>query len=89
MNKKIIILILTLFMVPNIVFAAGSAYGSAPGSVENGSNVTFTVNISNTAAWNLKLSGSGATSGCSNSFADVTAQGNNIPRGYFEGYRIL
>ena len=76
------LLLMALLMVPNAVLAAGSASGSAPGSVENGSNVTFTINVSNTAAWNLKLSGSGATNGCSQSYADVTANGNNTSKSF-------
>lgn len=82
MKKKLGLLIISILMLPSVVFAAGSASGSAPGSVENGSNVTFTVNISNTAAWNLKLNGSGATGGCSNSFADVTANGGNTSKSF-------
>ena len=80
MKKKLSIAILMLFMIPNFVLAAGKASGSAPTSVENGSRVTFSVNISNTAAWNIKLSGSGATSGCSQRFADVTANGKNTTK---------
>ncbi len=82
--KKVlnILLLLTLFMFPNVALAAGSASGSAPGSVENGSNVTFKVNVSNTAAWNLKLIGNGATNGCSQSYADVTANGNNTSKSF-------
>lgn len=79
-NKLNILILLIIFMIPSTVFAAGSASGSAPTSVEKGSNVKFTVTIHNTAAWNLKLSGTGATSGCSQSFADVTADGNNTTK---------
>lgn len=79
-NKLNILILLIIFMIPSNVFAAGSATGSAPTSVEKGSNVKFTVTIHNTAAWNLKLSGTGATSGCSQSFADVTADGNNTTK---------
>ena len=78
----LLLLLLSLFMIPCVVFASGSASGSAPGSVENGNNVTFKVSVSNTAAWNLKLSGSGATSGCSQSFADVTSNGNNTSKSF-------
>jgi len=82
--KKVLnnLLLLLAFLIPNIVLAAGSASGSVPGTIENGSNVTFTVNVSNTAAWNLKLSGTGATSGCSQSYADVTANGNNTSKSF-------
>lgn len=77
-----ILLFLIIFMIPGVVFAAGSASGSAPASVERGSNVTFTVTVYNTAAWNLKLSGTGVTSGCSQIFADVTADGNNTTKSF-------
>ena len=82
--KKILnsLLLLIIIMIPTIVLAAGSASGSAPGTVENGNNVTFTVKVSNTAAWNLKLSGTGATNGCSQIYADVTANGNNTSKSF-------
>lgn len=83
MKKNLNILILfIIFMIPHAVFAAGSASGSAPASVEKGNNVKFTVTVYNTAAWNLKLSGTGATSGCSQSFADVTTDGNNTTKSF-------
>ena len=83
MKKKFnYVLLLLVFLIPLNVYAAGSASGSAPSSVENGSNVTFTVTVSSTAAWNLRLSGSGSTSGCSNSFADVTANGRNTSKSF-------
>ena len=80
--KKVLngLLLLVVIMIPNIVLAAGSASGSAPGTVENGSNATLTVSVSNTAAWNLKLSGSGSTNGCSQIYADVTANGQNTTK---------
>lgn len=81
MKRKINYLLLLLVVIlPFTVYAGAS--GSAPSSVENGSNVTFTVSVSNTAAWNLKLSGSGATSGCSAAYADVTANGNNTSKSF-------
>lgn len=78
--KKLCLLILTLLFVPITAFAAGTASISGPASVENGSNVTVNVIINSTAAWNLKLKGSGSTSGCSNTVADVTADGNNTSK---------
>lgn len=82
--KKVLnnLLLLLAFLIPNIVLAAGSASGSVPETIENGSNVTFTVKVSNTAAWNLKLSGTGATNGCSQIYADVTANGNNTSKSF-------
>jgi len=82
MKKVLRCLLFLMVMIPNIVFAAGSATGMVSGSVENGRNVTFTVKISNTAAWNLRLSGTGATSGCSKSYADVTSNGKNTSKSF-------
>lgn len=82
--KKIInsIVLLMVLIIPNVVLAAGSTSASAPSTVEVGKNATFTVKISGVAAWNLKLVGSGATSGCSASFADVTADGGNTSKSF-------
>ena len=77
--KKIlsILLVLIIGFIPTAVLAGGTASGSAPSTVENGNYVTFTVNVNNVAAWNLKLSASGATNASSKNFADVTASGTN------------
>lgn len=74
--KKILLFILCLFIMPVAVFAA-DANISGPGTITNGSNVTVNVNLNNVAAWNIHISSSGATSSCSKSFADVTANGLN------------
>jgi hypothetical protein len=79
--KKIKYLLFTLLLViPTYVLAAGSAAINGPASVENGANVTVSVTIYNTAAWNIRITGSGSTPGCSNVFADVTADGQNTSR---------
>ena len=80
--KKILnsILLLMLLIIPSAVLADTSA--SVPSTVEVGKNATFTVKISGVAAWNLKLVGSGATSGCSANFADVTADGGNTSKSF-------
>lgn len=78
--KKIYFIILSLLMLPAAVFAAGSASLSVPGTVENGSNVTATLTLSNTAAWNVKITGSGATSGCTAAYADATEDAKNTTK---------
>ena len=65
--KKIrisILLMMLLFPVMN-VNAAGTASITANSSVTNGNNVTATVTLKNMAAWNIQISGTGATNGCS------------------------
>lgn len=74
------LLLIIALMIPSIVLAAGSSSGSAPETVENGSSVTFTVKVSNVAAWNVKLAGTGATNGCTQIFADVTADAKNTTK---------
>lgn len=49
-------------------------------SVENGSKVTASVTVSGTAAWNIKIASSGATSGCTQKFADATENGKNATK---------
>lgn len=82
--KKILnsILLLMLIIIPSTVLAAGNTSASAPSTVEIGKNATFTIKISGVAAWNIKLVGSGATSGCSANFADVTADGGNTSKSF-------
>ncbi len=77
MKKKKIIVFLIIFLGFPIMANAGTATLNAPSSVEVGSNVTASVTIKNTAAWNIKINSSGSTSGCSQNFSDVTSNGNN------------
>lgn len=70
--KKIFIFIIALFSMPLSINAL-SANISGPNSVEKGSNVTVSVNLIDTAAWNIKIS----SGSCSNNFADVTGNGLN------------
>lgn len=78
MKKKLGLLLILL--MPISVNAAGSASISASSSVEVGSKVTATVTLKNTAAWNIKIISSGSTSGCSQSFADATGNGQNTTK---------
>lgn len=81
MKKRFIIyLLITFLVVPMRVFAAGSASLSVASSVEVGSKVTATVTLKNTAAWDIQISSSGSTSGCSQHFTDVTSNGNNTTK---------
>ncbi len=79
MKKILSILIITFLFIPNNVLAL-SANGSVKTTIENGSNVTFYVNVNKAASWNLHLKGSGATSGCYKKYADVTEEGNNTSK---------
>lgn len=82
--KKIKILLISVFafLVSTLsVSAAGSASISVSKStIENGSSVTASVTVKNTAAWNVTITSSGATSGCTQKFADATSDGNNTTK---------
>lgn len=81
--KKILLFMLCLCLNIGIVYAAPSASISVnKSSVENGGTVSATVTVKSTAAWNIKISSSGATSGCTQKFADATSNGQNTTK-YF------
>jgi hypothetical protein len=81
--KYFLITITTFFLMTLNVLAAGSASLSVNKStIENGGTVTATASVSNTAAWNIRISSSGATSGCSEKFVGDSGTGNNTTK-YF------
>lgn len=81
--KKFLLFILGLSFNIGMVYAAPSASISVnKSSVENGGSVSATVTVKSTAAWNIKIASSGATSGCTQKFADATSNGQNTTK-YF------
>ena len=64
------------------VFAASASLSVSNSKIEEGRSVTATVNMNGAAAWNIKISSSGATSGCTKSFADASSDGNNINKSF-------
>ncbi len=69
-------------MMPSKVFAAPNVSISAnKDPVEKGDTVTVTVTITDTAAWNLKIDGTGAAT-CSKKEVDVTADGNSTTKNF-------
>ena len=77
--KKSILLVLCLFPICN-VYAAGTASISANDTVVNGNNVTATVTLRNMAAWNISISGAGATNGCSVKEVGDSGNGNDTTK---------
>lgn len=81
MKKIYITLILAIMLIfPQVVLAASGVSISAPSSVESGNNVTIKVTISNVAAWNIKITASGATDGVTKSYADATEDALNTTK---------
>jgi len=81
---KIFIYSIILFLIGvSNVYAAGTASLSVSRStIENGGSVTATVTVKNTAAWNVTITSSGSTSGCTQKFADATSDGNNTTKSF-------
>ena len=81
--KKFLLFITCLWFNIGIVNAAPSASISVNKSrVENGSSVSATVTVKSTAAWNIRIASSGATSGCTQRFADATSNGQNTTKSF-------
>ena len=79
MNTKKFLLILTM-MIPQIVFALPNASISTnEDTIKKGKSVTAIVTLTDTAAWNIKINGSGAGN-CSSKEADVTSDGKNTTK---------
>lgn len=78
--KYLLLSILLFVMMGGYIYAAPSYSFNVASSVENGKNVTASVTVKNTAAWNIKINSSGNTNGCSNSWADATGNGNNATK---------
>lgn len=79
--KKIKYLIIALVLfVPQIVMASPNATITTNAStIEKGKSVTATVTLTDTAAWNVKIAGSGAAT-CSTKQADVTSDGKSATK---------
>ena len=79
MKRKYLIIALVL-LLPQLVLAAPNATISTnASSVEKGKSVTATVTLTDTAAWNIKINGSGAAT-CSQKQADVTSDGKSTTK---------
>ena len=82
-NIKYILFSTFIFILSGInVFAASASLSVNSSKIEEGRSVTATVNMNGAAAWNIKISSSGSTSGCTKSFADASSDGNNINKSF-------
>lgn len=79
--KRLLLFVSSFFVALFNVDAAGSASLSLSKSkIENGSSVTASVTVKNTAAWNVTITSSGATSGCTQKFVGDSGTGNNTTK---------
>lgn len=81
MKFKNILLFIFMFLFSSFsVDALGASISVSKSTIENGSKVTASVTVSDTAAWNITITSSGATSGCTQKFADATSDGANTTK---------
>lgn len=66
--------------VASVKAAPSYSFNVSQGTIENGRTVTASVTVRNTAAWNIKITSSGNTYGCSNAWADATSNGNDTTK---------
>ena len=82
--KKINLFIVSITSFLVLMFSVSAAPAASlsvsRSSIPNGSKVTASVTVSNTAAWNIKITSSGSTNGCTNSWADATSNGSNTTK---------
>ncbi len=79
--KKLFFAILSMSVGLLIVHAAPTqSFYTSSKYVESGSSVTATLRLNNVASWSVHINSSGATSGCSSTFADATANGQNTTK---------
>ena len=78
--KKKFLIIAMIFFIPQIVLAEPNATISTnASSIEKGKSVTATVTLIDSAAWNVKINGSGAAT-CSQKQVDVTSDGKSTTK---------
>ena len=79
--KYLIILFISCFYATYNVYAAGTASLSVnKNTIENGSSVSASVTVKNTAAWNVTITSSGNTNGCTQKFVGDSGTGNNTTK---------
>ena len=81
MKLRYYLLILLLVLVPaTVVFAESNAtVRTSASTIENGGTVTATVTLTQTASWEVRITGSGAAQ-CTQKFADVTEDAKNTTK---------
>jgi len=79
-NLIIIVLVAFLVNLTTAKAAPTSTFTVSRSTIENQQSVTATVTIRNVAAWNVRITSSGNTTGCTSSFADTTADGSDTTK---------
>lgn len=79
--KYIVFSFLVNIVTLGVVYAAPSySFNVSSSQIENGSKVTASVTVKQTAAWNVKITSAGNTSGCSNQWVGDSGTGANATK---------
>ena len=79
MKKKLLITMLFMMMPLSVMASPNASISVSSNVIEKGKSVTATITLTDTAAWNVKIAGSGAGT-CSTKQADVTSDGKSTTK---------
>ena len=74
------IIVTSCLLILNVNAAGSASLSVSRGTIENGNSVTASVTVSSTAAWNVTITSSGATSGCTQKFVGDSGTGENTSK---------
>ena len=77
---KIVIISVVTFLVFSVNVKAGVSVYASKSTITNGSNVTFYIKVTNAAAWDIKGTSSGSTSGCKINEVGYTSNAKNTTK---------
>ena len=83
MKKIFYLIFVSLCFFGGVMFVSAAptySFYTSSSVISQGSSVTATIQLKSVASWNLTIKSSGATSGCTQSFADATSNANNTTK---------
>ena len=86
MKKIFYLIFVSLCFFGGVMFVSAAptySFYTSSSVISQGSSVTATIQLKSVASWSLTIKSSGATSGCTQSFADATPNANNTTKYLF------
>ena len=83
MKKIFYLIFVSLCFFGRVMFVSAAptySFYTSSSVISQGSSVTATIQLKSVASWSLTIKSSGATSGCTQSFADATSNANNTTK---------
>ena len=79
-NYILFTIVCSLFLTGLVKAAPSAKLSVSSSNITDGRTVMASVTVYNTAAWNLKITSSGNTNGCTQNWADATSNGANATK---------